>query len=129
LTANLVAAATLAPGVMLLAQVRGAAGAAQGYFVLSLVFLAVIVWQLHRRLLPGEGGRWFWRDNLPYLLVSFFCAGVGKLAQPAGLSPGLRLAWLVGVSLFTLTVTVCVNTSMRAVLGRRLGLAGFRPVS
>ena len=122
LKANLLALIALAPAVVVLAGAYGAVGAALGYFLLSLPFLAGIVWRMHRRLLPGEAGRWLWYDNAPYVIISFLVAGVCKLTQPHDLSGPARLVWLIGASTVTLGGTCCAYAPARRKIRQGLRL-------
>ncbi len=122
LGANLVALGTLAPGVIFLAGSFGATGAAAGYFLLSLPFLAFILWRTHRRLLPGAARRWLLRDTGPSLVAALLVAGTARLMQPAELQPGIRLAWLLAASAATLLVTVSLHAPSRDAVARWLRL-------
>ena len=110
---NLAAVVLFVPLLYLLAMREGAVGAAAGYFLLSLPFLGVIVWRMHRRLLPGELGRWLWRDTLPPLVLALGVAGAWRLLQPAGLAPAGRWLWLALASAFTLGLVVLANPATR----------------
>ena len=60
----------LIPSLWLATRYFGAVGAAAAWFGLNVVYMAVGVVLTHRRLLPGETGRWFSRDFVWPGLVS-----------------------------------------------------------
>ena len=116
LKTNLVSIGVFIPLLYVLAQKFGAVGAAGGYLLLSLPFLVVIVWRTHRRLLPGEAGRWLWQDTAPPLGLALLTAGIMKWLQPADLNRPGQLLWLLLASATTLGLVVAVNPASRAQL-------------
>ncbi len=118
LGSNIAAIVVLLPGLCSMALRWGAIGAASGYLLLSLPFLGWIVWRLHRRLLHGEAGRWFWRDTVPTLGLAALLAGAWKYLEPAGLLRGGQFLWLGLASATTLALAVVANPTFRGQAGR-----------
>ena len=114
LKSNLAAIVVFVPVLYWLAIKFGAVGAAGGYFLLTVPFLGGIVWRTHLRLLPGEAGRWLWRDTAPPLLLALASAGLWKWLQPAGLATTGHWLWLGLASAATLGLVVGVNPATRA---------------
>ena len=110
---NTAAIAVLLPVLCYLAIQFGAIGAASGYFLISLPFLAGIVWRMHRRLLQGEAAAWLWRDTAPALGLAALVAGAWKYLEPAGFARGGQLLWLFLASAVTLGLVLLANPMAR----------------
>jgi O-antigen/teichoic acid export membrane protein len=116
---NAAAIAVFVPVVYLLARAYGGVGAAGGYLLLSLPFLAVVVWRMHRRLLPGEAGRWLTRDVLPAGLTALIVAAVCRWAVPAELGTLGRAAAVGLAGVATLGAALLTDAEVRARILRR----------
>ena len=113
LGSNVAAIILLLPVLCYLAVHFGAIGAATGYLVIALPFLGWIVWRMHRRLLQGEAGRWWWRDTAPSLGLAALLAGAWKYLEPGGLLRSGQLLWLGLASGVTLALVVFANPTFR----------------
>ncbi|HZQ48292.1 MAG TPA: oligosaccharide flippase family protein [Verrucomicrobiae bacterium] len=122
LTCNLAAIVIFIPVIYLLALQFGPVGAAAGYFLLSLPFLGVIIWRMHRRLLPGEAGSWFWHDTSLPVLLAMAAAGAWKFFQPASLTPVSRWLWLGLAGGSTFILVAAANPATRHQIMRFLHL-------
>jgi O-antigen/teichoic acid export membrane protein len=111
---NAAAIALLLPVLYLLAVRFGGVGAAGGYLLVALPFLGWIVWRMHRRLLPGELGRWIWRDTGPSLVLAVALVGLWKLAEPAGLARLGSFLWIASAGVSTFAIVAFANPSLRA---------------
>lgn len=114
LGANMAAIVVLLPVLYYLAAQLGAIGAAMGYLLIALPFLGWIVWRMHRRLLPGELGRWFWRDTAPPFAATLALVGAWKYCEPADLSPTGRFLWVAFAGLSTLGAAALTSPFVRA---------------
>ena len=117
---NTTAIVVLLPLLCYLAIQLGAIGAALGYLVISLPFLAGIVWRMHRRLLRGEAAAWLWCDTAPSLGLAVLIAGAWKYVEPVGFTRGGQLLWIGVASATTLGLVLLANPTARAQGGKFL---------
>jgi O-antigen/teichoic acid export membrane protein len=91
--ANAVAALLFTPLLVVLSQRWGGSGAGVAWIVLNLgMFLVAMAW-MHRRVLPGELGRWYGHLVLPAIAV-VVVGGLGRATMPEALGPAARLGWV-----------------------------------
>ena len=121
LGASLVAVALQAPGLVVMTNRFGAVGAAWVWLLLNIASIGIAPAIMHRRLLPGELGRWYVSDLAPPLLAASAAAGVGRFLI-RGPSRGLLTlaASIVGVSLAALLAAAMAAPQVRGRLARGL---------
>jgi O-antigen/teichoic acid export membrane protein len=83
LYANLAAIGVLLPAIVVLSSRYGAVGAAIVWVALNAGYATIGVGVMHRRLLRGELGRWYFADVSLPLVASVAAAGAVRLAIPA----------------------------------------------
>jgi O-antigen/teichoic acid export membrane protein len=129
--ANVVALLFLAPLAVILAKRFGSFGVAWITVILNAGYLAFLPHIVHRRLLPGEKGRWYlWDVGVP-LAIAVLAAAVGRalLASTTAVSSRpVRLLLVSVVYAVTLSAVVGASPSLRQnALGwlarRRIGIA------
>ena len=111
---NIVAVALLLPALFWLVGRFGALGAACAWLSLNAGYVLVTAHLMHRRLLPGEKGRWYSHAIVRPLLAGAGVAAILKLALPA---PGMRLESLAVVAAALLAVAAAVLATMPLVRG------------
>jgi len=112
---NLVALLLLAPLAVVLVRRFGSSGVAWITVILNAGYLAFTPNVIHRRLLPGEKGRWYlWDVGVP-LAVAVLAGGVGRavLAPPAGASRPVRLLLVLIAYAVTVGAVVSAMPSLR----------------
>jgi len=117
---NIVAVAIFFPALFWLIGRYGALGAAYAWLSLNAAYVLVTAHLMHRRLLPGEKGRWYSHAIGRPLLAGAGVAGVLRFTVSA---PGPRLESLALVALALLAVAVSVLATMpqvRESIQRRL---------
>lgn len=93
LKVNVVAVLALVPAIFWVVPRWGAVGAAWIWFVLNAAYVLVVVQLMHRRIMPAEKWRWYFRDlSLPFAGAAavMLAAHVLRPAEDAG-----RLPWLL----------------------------------
>jgi len=110
---NVVAVLLLVPMLIVMVHYYGAIGAAIVWVTLNTGYVLISFQIMHSRLLKGEQWHWYREDvGLP-LTAALATAGLGRWLLPANLSLPTTVAYLVGVSLATLTVTAMVTPQVR----------------
>lgn len=71
---NLIACLFLVPATLILVNLYGMTGGASAWAILTMTYLIVSPYFLHRRLLPGELWNWYRRDVIPPAVVSLAAA-------------------------------------------------------
>ena len=118
---NVAASLAIGPLMWWLTLARGAAGAASVWVAVNAFYVAIGVQLMHRRLLPGEQGRWYRDALLRPLLASAAVAFAARLAWRRPLPVALTVAALAVVSLAVLAATAAVLPAARREIGLRLG--------
>lgn len=117
---NAAAVVLLVPVLFLLTWKYGALGAASVWLILNVAYVLVDIQIMHRRLLPGEKGRWYAVDvGLP-AAGAFGCAAILKSLQPEFVSVTSLILYLAAAGVCTLAVAVLVTPFSRQILLRRL---------
>ena len=122
--ANAVAALLVIPLLVVLSQRWGGAGAAVAWIALNLGMLLVAMAWMHRRVLPGELGRWYGHLVLPALAV-VVVGGLARATMPEALGPAARLGWVAttGVLAAVAAVTSAALVRRRVAVVARLARA------
>jgi O-antigen/teichoic acid export membrane protein len=130
---GLVAAAALLP---LLISHHGAVGAAAAKLIISGAVFAIGPCIMHRRVLVGEMWRWFVDDVGKPLAATSVCVAIAACFRIEAWTPGLTLAFLLGVFVLASDASALVGKDARAsvlsLFEHRFGwvrkAAGPRPV-
>ncbi len=110
---NGVAVAVLAPAVYFMGERFGAVGVASGWLTLNLLYVIVGVQLMHRRLLPGEAGRWYALDlGMPLAASVAGVLLVRIIASPATTRVG-ALAVLSAAVALAYTAVILVTPELR----------------
>lgn len=120
LVSNIIAVLVLIPGTWWMSKVAGAEGAASVWVVLNLGYVTILVYVMHRRILPGDAKRWWGRDvGLP-LAASAATALLFRLVF-RGPHAGLAAVLIVGAaSAATLAAAAAATPASRTWLLDRL---------
>lgn len=104
---------TLVPATIFLATRYGAVGAATVWVALNAIYMAIGIPLTHRRLLKGEGRRWFTQDvGLP-LVGAILVGWVGRGLIVGPMSPLLAAVSLSAVLIIALASTVLAADHVR----------------
>ena len=99
---NLVSVFVLVPAIWWLAPSYGGIGAAFALLALNVSALFISIPLMHRRLLPGQGSIWLWRDIIPPVALALAVGVVAKTLIPTvpdGPS-GIALLTAIGIAVF-----------------------------
>lgn len=91
LTINALLVAIQAPLIILLTLRLGAIGGALAWLILHVVYLHLGTFLMHRRIMPGLGATWLFRDVYPQLGWCVLFGGLGALAISRIDNPVLQL--------------------------------------
>jgi O-antigen/teichoic acid export membrane protein len=109
---NVVAVAIVIPLMLWMVSAFGAMGGALSWLLLNLGYVVFEIPLMHRRILPGEMGRWYRTDlALPVGIVALV-SGASRLLMPR-LSQPLTAAWIVATAGLALAVTSAVLPATR----------------
>jgi len=75
----------------------GAIGAAWVWVAITSSHIFIVIHIMHRRLLPKEKWRWYWRDNALPAAAAFCVALAGIWIHPEASSKLGQLGWLIGI--------------------------------
>jgi len=98
LVANSVALAILAPTLLILVARYGLVGAAVTWLLLNTGYLLIEVPIMHRRILRGELGRWYFVDIAGPLVPAALVIVLSRYAIPSGLPRLTQCAVIAGVA-------------------------------
>jgi len=117
---NMVAVTVIVPLIVWAVPHYGALGAAFGWLLLNLGYVVTIAHLMHRRLLPGDKGKWY-RDAIarPVVVGAAVCGGVLFL-RPSASSPEAAALTLSLAALTVFSSVVAVLPSVRPVVARIL---------
>ena len=113
LVVNTVATLLLAPLIYFLSLRYGGVGAAAVWVIFNALFVLVVVYLMHRRLLQGELGRWYHLDVGRPLLAAAAVAGVWKWLTPFPETVVSSIANLILVSIATLAAATIAAPEIR----------------
>jgi O-antigen/teichoic acid export membrane protein len=119
LNATLVAVSIQIPLLIFMATHYGAAGAAVVWILFNGGFVFIVLNLMHRRLLPGEQGRWYLEDVGMPLLAALTVVGAARMLP---LLPLPRLALAAGIGVVwgaALVAAALAAPQLRALLRRR----------
>jgi O-antigen/teichoic acid export membrane protein len=116
---NSIAVLLMLPATWWLAGHYGGIGVAAAWIVLNLGFLVVGVPLMHRRLLPGQFGRWLVRDILPPAAGAVLVALAARALVPSLPTGAAGVAWLAAIGGATLLVSALCAPACRAYLRER----------
>lgn len=113
LIANGAATLLLAPLIYFMSMKYGGVGAAIVWVIFNALYILVVLYLMHRRLLRGELLRWYRSDiGLP-LLAAAAVGGVGKWLIPFSETVSSSIANLMLVSVATLAAAVIAAPEIR----------------
>jgi O-antigen/teichoic acid export membrane protein len=110
---NLIATLLVVPALVLLVPAYGALAAAWTWLALNACYVVLAVPLMHRRLLPGEQWRWYFRDLLPPLAAATLVGACWRglsLPVPTGLA---GWAMLAGEGVCMLAAAAATSTAVR----------------
>jgi hypothetical protein len=102
----------MVPATIALSLRHGAAGAALAWIGLNLGLMLFQMTRMHRRVLPGELGRWYAQLLRPAVAV-VVVAAAARAAMPDVLGPGARLAWLAATGGLSAAAAVAAAAIVR----------------
>jgi len=103
---NIVAIVLIVPGIVVLAGLYAGMGAAVAWVVLNLGYLLIVINLMHRRLLPGEKYRWYFKDvGAPFVAALLVCVA-GRLVFSASDSTLVTALCLIGIWLTAFATSV-----------------------
>ena len=110
LLANTCASAVLVPSMLFVVPKYGAIGSAYIWVALNSLLVLLLSYFMHRRILRGEGRRWFWQDFVLPVVPTGCLVYFGSLM----ISP------LHGISLFLSLVTLSFVAAVTSILSSSL---------
>lgn len=96
---NIVAVALLIPTIAWVVPRYGAIGAAWTWVLLNAGYVLIGIQIMHRRVLPGDQWKWYWRDVCSPLSAATVVAVILKQLQPLAMNIGMTVVWLVITSI------------------------------
>ncbi|MDD4871880.1 MAG: oligosaccharide flippase family protein [Kiritimatiellae bacterium] len=117
LRANLVSGVILVPLIIVMAIKYGAVGASSVWALLNVVYVIVIPYFLHCRLLVTEMWSWYKNDFMLPLAASLLVATLVRVIIPLPVSLLAMVCHLAFVFLLTLSVTLTVTPFPRMQMG------------
>jgi O-antigen/teichoic acid export membrane protein len=118
---NTVLVVVYSPVVYLLSVKFAAQGAAAAWLVLNVIYLAVVVPLVHRRLLPEEMWKWFLNDISMPLLAAFAALFAIKAVMPTGLHAALLIAFLAATLVVAVSAAALAASYVRTEIFSRIG--------
>lgn len=114
---NVVAVAFLIPTIAWVVPLYGAIGAAWTWTLLNAGYVLIGIQIMHRRLLPGDQWRWYWKDVCSPLSAATVVASILKLVQPLSMDILTTFVWLVlaGIAI-TVAALIAAGDLRRATL-------------
>jgi O-antigen/teichoic acid export membrane protein len=109
---NALALVAVVPATIALGLTLGGAGAALVWVALNVAMLLFAMARMHRRVLPGELGRWYAHLLLPAAAVTVVFA-LGRAAMPDTPAPAVRAAWLAAVAAVAALAALAAAGSVR----------------
>ncbi len=116
----LVCIALEVPALFFAIKHYGAVGAAGTWALLNVCFVPVMVYLMHKRLLPGQMGTWYRYDILYPVGAAAIVGLLARAIAPHDLSRVASLATLALVGAFTLAATAFAAPYTRGVIVGRL---------
>jgi O-antigen/teichoic acid export membrane protein len=110
---NLVAVAVLVPAILWVTPRYGAMGAAWALGLLNVGYVLIGIHFMHKRLLPGEKWRWYWKDISLPILAATMAAAFLHLVQPVATGKSTEFVWLLVVGLFITSTAIFATTELR----------------
>ena len=110
---NAVAVAILVPAILWAVPHYGAAGAAWIWVTLNAGYICFSISLMHRRLLPGERGRWYCRDVAWPLTAATATALLFRQLIPGHLARLNELIWIAAISLCVLCAAAMAAPAVR----------------
>lgn len=117
---NVIAVILLVPLIIYMTTHYGATGAASIWVVLNLGYFFFEIPIMHRRLLPKEKWRWYWKDVCVPLAASIFLAGLGRIFVNGPMSQFMILLSLVIITVLTFGITAIITPATRGLLFEQL---------
>jgi O-antigen/teichoic acid export membrane protein len=108
LTINIISLPLILLLIFALKSLFGIYGVAGMWVVYNLALLCTSVPLMHRRILQGEFGTWFWKDAILPLFVCMLFAGVILLLEYFGIEMLNSIPWLLVSSIFIEAVILLI---------------------
>jgi O-antigen/teichoic acid export membrane protein len=119
---NAAAVVVIAPVIVGMSLLWGGPGAALAWTVLNLGVLLVAMARMHRRVLPGELGRWYGHVLRPVVAVAVVAA-LARAAMPESLGTVARLGWLAATGVLAAGAATSTATTVRRRVATAVRLA------
>jgi O-antigen/teichoic acid export membrane protein len=119
LCTNIIAMVVLAPLLVVVTPYYGVLGAGAVWVALNFGYVLITLQLMHRRLLRGEGWRWYLEDTGLPLVTVWLVAGIGRWLLPTGKSVTILLLSLAGVYGCTFIAAVLAAPCIRTWLWRQ----------
>jgi O-antigen/teichoic acid export membrane protein len=116
--ANAVIVVLLIPILLWAAPRYGATGAAWVWLAITSSYILFIIPIMHRRLLPKEMWKWYWRDTAMPAIAAACVAYLGGWIQLNDYSRLEQVAWLITVSLFSLLAALISTLNFQKMLSK-----------
>jgi O-antigen/teichoic acid export membrane protein len=110
---NIVAVIVLVPAISWATPRYGALGAAWIWVILNCGYLFISMYFMHRRLIPDEKWRWYFRDTCLPLGASALISCIFRYWQPSALSKTFEFCWLLAVGIISAAAAVFVAQELR----------------
>lgn len=110
---NIVAVVFFVPGIIFMAELYGAVGAASMWLFLNLGYVLIEVPVMHLKILSTEKWRWYIADVGGPLFAATIVAFLGRLFFVAEMSSGMMLFYFFALFIFTMTVTILAAPDIR----------------
>ncbi len=123
---NFAAAVLMMPLAILLSVRYGAPGGGAAWLIVNVVYVAVGMPLIHRRLLHGELLRWYRSDFVLPALTSSAVAGLAAALMPSGLGKLGELTWMAGALMSALIAAALVTGEVRGRILAAVSPSGAR---
>lgn len=123
---NVAAIVLLIPFMIFATTHYGAVGGALTWLILNLLYVLVGMQIMHRILLRGELAEWYFKDNLPSLLVTLLVIPASVYFFPRGASSLPTIAWIGATWICAVLLSVLISANLREALLRIIRPLSYR---
>ncbi len=114
LSMNAVFIVAIIPAIFFLTSRYGAVGGASAWAMLNAASIAAGVPLTHRRLLRGEGSRWFLEDVAPPLAIAILVAAAGRLVLVGPMAPAVAASAILSLLVLSVGIAAFAAPGTRA---------------
>lgn len=115
---NLVAVIILIPVILWAVPRYGAVGAAYAWVLLNAGYVLITIQIMHKRILPGEQWKWYWKDICIPLSAAAAMAAILRLFQLSATDSAVVFMQLSVVGIAIISSAALVSPGMRAEIFR-----------